>query len=324
MRWRIQLLLDCDASYQTLGVFGFACECVCGYVLAKGHKAKGNGHGPWPPLCHGPCRCPLAMVNGPWPWPLAMPPGHGQWPWPLAKALGHGPEPWPLALAPGQWTWPLVIARGQGPWPWLLGMAPGHGQWPLPLAMALGHGPWPRPLAMVRGSVPNGLGLPAPRANVEIARQKVAFEDEDDAAGDLPLALPASLAVHLAADVAPIPRKRISPAMLKPQTWKLDCCGETMKISIDGFSHQTGKRRCYGTCPNEMHENCEKYVFLSSFPEQWQAFGFLIQWFRWGMCGPPDKPAHMRMTPPTLTDIEEVREEVPDFFFKRGGVPDRL
>ena len=72
-----------------------------------------------------------------------------------------------------------------------------------------------------------------------------------------------------------------------------------------------------------MHTNCEKYVFLSSFPEQWDAFGFLIQWFRWGMLC-LDKEAHMRMTPPTLADIEDVRAEVPAFFFKRGGVPDRL
>ena len=275
----------------------------------------------------------MALVDAPWPWsmapghgpwqcPLAMANGHGPWPRLLAMALSHGPWPWPLANGHGRWSWPVARALGHGSWAWPLAMANGHCPWPWPSAMDLGNDPWPWSVVLCPTAL--ALGLSALRANVEIARQKVAFEDEDDAAGDLPLALPASLAVHLAADVAPIPRKRISPAMLKPQTWKLDCCGETMKISIDGFSHQTGRRRCYGTCPNTMHENCEKYVFLSSFPEQWQAFGFLIQWFRWGMCGPPDKPAHMRMTPPTLADIEDVREEVPDFFFKRGGVPDRL
>ena len=82
-------------------------------------------------------------------------------------------------------------------------------------------------------------------------------------------------------------------------------------VHLDGFSHQSGRRRCYAQCCQ--HVSCHKYVFLSSFGEPWEAFAFITLWMRRGY-HLADKTAHYRMEPPLGSDLASVYDEVPAFF----------
>jgi hypothetical protein len=116
---------------------------------------------------------------------------------------------------------------------------------------------------------------------------------------------------------APVPRL-IPTDLIRPMTFTFTCHHKTLQIHLDGFKHQSGRRRCWATCPWE-HQDCRKYAFLHLFPEQWHAMAFILCWMRSGGAV-LDKEDHMQVEPPTNADLVEVQGEMPALII--AGVPD--
>ena len=118
------------------------------------------------------------------------------------------------------------------------------------------------------------------------------------------------------------------PAVVMPDTWgpmkfDFDCHGKVVTVHLDGYSHDTGNRRCYTACPysSDGHVYCHKYIFVRSFEKQWHGFAFIILWMRAGAaCLTHDE--HMTVTEPTLAEFAVLEGDMPKLIL--DGVPDRL
>ena len=70
----------------------------------------------------------------------------------------------------------------------------------------------------------------------------------------------------IVAALAPAPAGGISAdvlALLEPSHWTFDIDGDVCANRyIDGYIHQSGRRRAYAECPYHKDEGCWMYVFI--------------------------------------------------------------
>lgn len=115
--------------------------------------------------------------------------------------------------------------------------------------------------------------------------------------------------------------------VLEPQRFVFPCGDEQLTISLDGFSHSSGKRRCFAECPWKNHgtlilkDRCRKYVHLSDYDEQWMAVAHILLHMRSGVLA-SDKREHMRFKKPSNDELESVHDEMPAILF--AGLPDAV
>ena len=129
--------------------------------------------------------------------------------------------------------------------------------------------------------------------------------------------------VALPAPVAPLP---LPPAMapelfmLSPKNFEFTYHDTNLTISLDGYSHVSGKRRAYCKCPSPDHVDCYKYQHVTNFDAPWKAVAYILVYMRTGYLT-KSKGEHQKVEP-SESDLEEVFDEMPAFLF--SGFPDRL
>ena len=155
------------------------------------------------------------------------------------------------------------------------------------------------------------------------ARGRDALADAELAKADAEYAALALLPPPLPAapPVAPPPRaKKLKKdfKVLEAMSFKFPVETATgqkqVSISLDGFSHQSGRRRAYCKCVHENHVNCHLYIFLHNYGHAWKAVASLLISLRAGILA-EDKMEHKRLYAPSDADIESVRAELPDILF---------
>ena len=109
----------------------------------------------------------------------------------------------------------------------------------------------------------------------------------------------------------PVPALVQSLWYLAPISWvsQTDDPDNTLTVSLHGFSHGSGNRRCYSRCP--WHRDCFKYCFLSSFPEPWQTVVYVLKCQHLGVVC-PTKKAHKEVT---ISNGDDLRAEMPEQAF---------
>ena len=123
-------------------------------------------------------------------------------------------------------------------------------------------------------------------------------------------------------DVVPLPPPRLPPPLAAApragpgamtQRFVFPCPTATgatpLTIHLDGWSHQSGRRRVYAQCLHDGHDRCHHYKFLHHFDEPWKAVAYLLCYIRGGRAA-ADKLDHFRNTPPTEQDLQAVFSEV--------------
>ena len=141
--------------------------------------------------------------------------------------------------------------------------------------------------------------------NVENAH--LALEDDhDDGVVTCPIVFPPP-----AAAVAP-------PAWMEAQSFPFQCETQTgtktFTLCLDGFSHNSHRRRAYAQCRQEGHERCFKYVFMDTFDEPWKSVAYLLCYLRRGiLCS--SKAEHMALDPITDGEMDAVHDEMPAMLF---------
>ena len=115
----------------------------------------------------------------------------------------------------------------------------------------------------------------------------------------------------VAPGVAPVLR----PVSLGPTGFSFQCLTHTISIRLDGQSHQSRRRRCYCKCP--WHDNCHKYVFLSSFDQPWEAFATVLMHMRVGaLC--ITKGDHLSLPDASHAVLLSAYDEMPAVVFSAG------
>jgi len=115
----------------------------------------------------------------------------------------------------------------------------------------------------------------------------------------------------VAPGVAPVLR----PVSLGPTGFSFQCLTHTISIRLDGQSHQSRRRRVYGKCP--WHDNCHKYVFLSSFDQPWEAFATVLMHMRFGaLC--VSKRDHLSLPDASRPLLLSAHDEMPVAVFSAG------
>ena len=104
------------------------------------------------------------------------------------------------------------------------------------------------------------------------------------------------------------------PLWMLPQSFSFPCMTvdgqETLTISLDGFSHATGRRRAYSKCIQPGHTNCFKYTTIDIWPEPWMSVAYILLYMRGG-CDTLDKPEHQLMDFISDEEIQGVCDEMP-------------
>ena len=100
------------------------------------------------------------------------------------------------------------------------------------------------------------------------------------------------------------------PAVLEPMNFRFNCGEKSFAICLDGYSHQSGRRRVYAKCPIEGHTDCYWYTFLHKHDEPWQAVAYILSCVTKGLAA-SDKVAHKCIEPPSEADIALLYDVVP-------------
>ena len=117
--------------------------------------------------------------------------------------------------------------------------------------------------------------------------------------------------------LAPVPAAAV--AMPGAQTFVFPCHthegDKPLRVSVDGWSHQSGKRRVYADCVQPGHVKCRHYKFVHHFSEPWQAVAHIVLYVRAGALT-ENKREHFQLPAPTALELESVRGEMPPDVFE--------
>ena len=148
-----------------------------------------------------------------------------------------------------------------------------------------------------------------------------ALEDGPDDDGEALAVVPVPPAVAVEPKALADDKARL----FEPMSFCFDCETTTgirsLTISLDGCSHQSGRRRIYADCIHEGHERCRHYLFLHKFAAPWQACAALLVFIRAGITQ-PNKARHFEMDRPTDADLNSVLHEMPEALFHE--IPDKF
>ena len=100
------------------------------------------------------------------------------------------------------------------------------------------------------------------------------------------------------------------PAVLEAMNFRFDCGEKSFLICLDGYSHQSGRRRVYAKCPIDGHIDCYWYTFLHQHRFPWQAVAYILGYITKGVSA-RDKVEHKCMDPPSAEDIAHLTDVVP-------------
>ena len=73
------------------------------------------------------------------------------------------------------------------------------------------------------------------------------------------------------------------PAVLEAMNFRFDCGEKSFLICLDGYSHQSGRRRVYAKCPIDGHIDCYWYTFLHQHRFPWQAVAYILGYITKGV-----------------------------------------
>ena len=117
-----------------------------------------------------------------------------------------------------------------------------------------------------------------------------------------------------AAPLLPPPRPSHGALFLEPQTFVFSCHtaeGEKeLRVHLDGFSHQSRRRRAYAQCPHVGHTSCHHYRFMDTFTHAWQSVAHIVVSVRQGILA-EDKREHLRQHKPSEAELDAVQHEMP-------------
>ena len=107
----------------------------------------------------------------------------------------------------------------------------------------------------------------------------------------------------------------VFPPTLQPMSFEIPYGDITIKVSLDGCSHQSRFRRVYSTChPSFGHIDCHKYTQMRYFDEPWKSVAWIYIHMTEGVllgC----KSSHMAEPPPTVAELESARDLMPAIMF---------
>ena len=117
-----------------------------------------------------------------------------------------------------------------------------------------------------------------------------------------------------AAPLLPPPLPSHGALLLEPQTFLFSCDtaeGEKeLRVHLDGFSHQSRRRRAYAQCPHVGHTSCHHYRFMDTFTHAWQSVAHIVVSVRQGILA-EDKREHLRQHKPSEAELDDVQHEMP-------------